>query len=216
MLDPRRLLTFRTVARAGSFSAAGRELALTQPAVSQQVAALERELGARLLHRGPGGLTLTDAGAVALEHAEALAERLALADAQLAELDDDAGPLPRTIRRAPRCGRSAGGVDQAQAEIMACTNPLFALMAARPHHVAMLEMAGYVQAVQLTRQRMNGWGPPELDVAPDYVAKAPRRSRAVRAVFSAVIPSFSRTSAPGALAPKRSIETVRSTQRSQP
>jgi hypothetical protein len=99
---------------------------------------------------------------------------------------------------------------------MACTNPLFVLMAIRPHHVAMLEMAGYVQAVQLTRQRMNGWGPPELDVAGDYMAKAPRRSRAVRAVLSAVIPSFSRTSGPGALAPKRSIETVRSTQRSQP
>jgi DNA-binding transcriptional LysR family regulator len=93
VLDPRRLLTFRTVARAGSFSAAARELALTQPAVSQQVAALERELGARLLHRGAGGLTLTDAGAIALEHAEAVAERLALADVQLAELSDDAGPL---------------------------------------------------------------------------------------------------------------------------
>jgi DNA-binding transcriptional LysR family regulator len=35
MLDPRRLLTFRAVARAGSFSAAARELSLTQPAVSQ-------------------------------------------------------------------------------------------------------------------------------------------------------------------------------------
>ncbi len=93
MLDPRRLLTFRAVARAASFSAAARELSLTQPAVSQQVAALERQLGARLLHRGPGGLTLTDAGAMALEHAEALAERLALADTQLAELGDDAGPL---------------------------------------------------------------------------------------------------------------------------
>src|SRR5215218_5885892 len=93
MLDPRRLLTFRAVAGAGSFSAAARELSLTQPAVSQQVAALERELGARLLHRGPGGLTLTDAGTIALEHAEALAERLALADAQLAELGDDDGPL---------------------------------------------------------------------------------------------------------------------------
>lgn len=93
MLDPRRLLTFRAVARAGSFSAAARELSLTQPAVSQQVAALERELGARLLVRGPGGLTLTDAGAVALEHGEALAERLALADAQLAELGDDEGAL---------------------------------------------------------------------------------------------------------------------------
>jgi DNA-binding transcriptional LysR family regulator len=93
MLDPRRLLTFRAVVLAGSFSAAARELSLTQPAVSQQVAALERELGARLLHRGPGGLTLTDAGTVALEHAHALAERLALADAQLAELGDDRGAL---------------------------------------------------------------------------------------------------------------------------
>jgi DNA-binding transcriptional LysR family regulator len=93
MLDPRRLLTFRAVARAGSFSAAARELALTQPAVSQQVAALERELGARLLHRGPGGPTLTDAGALALEHADAFADRLALADTQLAELGDAAAPL---------------------------------------------------------------------------------------------------------------------------
>ena len=93
MLDPRRLLTFRAVAEAGSFSAAARELSLTQPAVSQQVAALERELGARLLHRGPGGLTLTEAGTVALDHAQAVAERLALADAQLAELGDDRGAL---------------------------------------------------------------------------------------------------------------------------
>jgi DNA-binding transcriptional LysR family regulator len=90
VLDPRRLLTFHAVARAGSFSAAARELSLTQPAVSQQVAALERELGTRLLHRGPGGLTLTDAGSIALEHAEALAERMALADTQLAELGDEA------------------------------------------------------------------------------------------------------------------------------
>jgi DNA-binding transcriptional LysR family regulator len=93
MLDPRRLLTCRAVAQAGSFSAAARELSLTQPAVSQQVAALERELGARLLHRGPGGLTLTEAGTVALDHANAVADRLALADAQLAELGDDRGPL---------------------------------------------------------------------------------------------------------------------------
>jgi DNA-binding transcriptional LysR family regulator len=93
VLDPRRLLTFRAVARAGSFSAAARELSLTQPAVSQQVAALERELGARLLHRGPGGLTLTDAGALALEHADALAERLAIADAQLEELGNEEGKL---------------------------------------------------------------------------------------------------------------------------
>jgi DNA-binding transcriptional LysR family regulator len=93
MLDPRRLLTFRAVAHAGSFSGAARELALTQPAVSQQVAALERELGERLFVRGPGGPSLTPAGELALEHADALAERLALADAQLGELRDESRPL---------------------------------------------------------------------------------------------------------------------------
>jgi DNA-binding transcriptional LysR family regulator len=85
-MDPRRVLTFRAVARERSFSRAARELALTQPAVSQQVGALEKELGARLLVREPGGLRLTPAGEVLLEHADAIASRLALAGSQLAEL----------------------------------------------------------------------------------------------------------------------------------
>jgi DNA-binding transcriptional LysR family regulator len=88
-MDPRRLLTFRTVAHERSFSAAARILFLTQPAVSQQVAALEREVGGRLLDRAPGGLTLTAAGTVALAHADAIAARLTLADRQLAELAGD-------------------------------------------------------------------------------------------------------------------------------
>jgi len=86
MLEPRRLLTFREVARRGSFSRAAEALALTQPAVSQQVAALEREVGLALLHRRPGGLALTEAGELLLGHADALSDRLGLADAQLAEL----------------------------------------------------------------------------------------------------------------------------------
>jgi DNA-binding transcriptional LysR family regulator len=86
MLDPRRLLTFREVAQRRSFSRAADELSLTQPAVSQQVGALERQLGVRLLDRGPGGPTPTEAGALLLDHAEAIARRLAQADAQLAEL----------------------------------------------------------------------------------------------------------------------------------
>jgi DNA-binding transcriptional LysR family regulator len=88
-MDPRRLLTFRAVAHRRSFSHAARELALTQPSVSQQVAALERELGTRLLDRRPGGLKLTHAGAVLLEHADAVAERLDLAGSQLAEIAGD-------------------------------------------------------------------------------------------------------------------------------
>jgi DNA-binding transcriptional LysR family regulator len=85
-VDPRRLLTFREVVRQGSFSRAGETLALTQPAVSQQVSALERQLGVKLLERGPGGPTPTEAGALVLAHADAVADRLAQADAQVAEL----------------------------------------------------------------------------------------------------------------------------------
>jgi DNA-binding transcriptional LysR family regulator len=88
-MDPRRLLTFREVARRRSFSRAGEELALTQPAVSQQVSSLERQLGVRLLDRGAGGHgkpTPTEAGALLLAHADAIADRLAQAGAQVAEL----------------------------------------------------------------------------------------------------------------------------------
>jgi hypothetical protein len=92
-------------------------------------------------------------------------------------------------------------------------------------HASMIEFAAMNQGLRLQRAKLDGWGPPEADSAArrreraprrDYAVKTPRSSRAVRAVFSAVIPSFSRTSAPGALAPKRSIDTVRSTQRSHP
>ncbi len=84
-MDPRRVLTFRAVARERSFSAAARSLSLTQPAVSQQVAALEREVGNRLLDR-ENGMALTPAGEILLAHADAIAERFALATRQLSEL----------------------------------------------------------------------------------------------------------------------------------
>src|SRR6266536_3105679 len=85
-MDSRRLLTYRAVAHERSFSRAAEQLALTQPAVSQQVAGLEREVGCRLLERRAGGLRLTRAGQVLLEHADAIADRLALAGAQLSEV----------------------------------------------------------------------------------------------------------------------------------
>jgi DNA-binding transcriptional LysR family regulator len=112
-MDSRRVLTFRAVAHERSFSAAARALALTQPAVSQQVAALEKELQVRLLDREPGGLKLTPAGAILLEHADALADRLELARAQLAELAGDerlrvgafpsalAGLVPKALAKIP-------------------------------------------------------------------------------------------------------------------
>ena len=85
MIEPRRLLTFREVAHERSFSRAADALSLTQPAVSQQVRALETQVGEQLIVRGPGGLTLTAAGELLLGHADALWERLRLAETQLDE-----------------------------------------------------------------------------------------------------------------------------------
>lgn len=85
-MDPRRLLTFRTVAHERSFSRAAETLSLSQPSVSHQIALLETETGVRLLDRGRGGLRLTRAGEVLLEHADHLAWRLQLADSQIAQL----------------------------------------------------------------------------------------------------------------------------------
>jgi len=85
-MDPRRLLTFRIVAHERSFSRAAEKLSLSQPSVSHQVAALETEIGLRLLDRGRGGLTLTPAGEVLLEHADHISWRLEIAEAQIGEL----------------------------------------------------------------------------------------------------------------------------------
>jgi molybdate transport repressor ModE-like protein len=83
MLDVRRMQLLREVAARGSFSAAAAALHLTQPAVSRQIAKLEREAGLRLLERGPGGLRLTDAGRVLVERAEAIAAHLVAAEREL-------------------------------------------------------------------------------------------------------------------------------------
>lgn len=85
-MDPRRLLIFRAVARAGSISAAARELGWTQPAVSQHLRALERSAGCALLLRGAGGVELTEPGRVLLTRADALAVQLHMAEEELADL----------------------------------------------------------------------------------------------------------------------------------
>src|SRR3954447_11207776 len=83
MLDVRRMRVLREVAQRGSFSAAADALAYTQSAVSQQIAALEREAGTRLVERSARGVRLTDAGRARVEHADAILARLADAEAEL-------------------------------------------------------------------------------------------------------------------------------------
>lgn len=86
MLDVKRLRVLRSVAEHGSFSAAAESLYLSQSAVSQQVATLEREVGMALLDRTREGATLTEAGRVLVEHANAAIARLEEAERELAAL----------------------------------------------------------------------------------------------------------------------------------
>ncbi|HVP01288.1 MAG TPA: LysR substrate-binding domain-containing protein [Solirubrobacteraceae bacterium] len=83
MLDIRRMRVLREVAARGSFSAAAAALAYTQSAVSQQIAALERETGTRLVERGARGVRLTDAGRALVAHTDAILARLDDAEAEL-------------------------------------------------------------------------------------------------------------------------------------
>ncbi|TML37376.1 MAG: LysR family transcriptional regulator [Actinobacteria bacterium] len=83
MLDVRRMRVLREVAAQRSFSAAAEKLGYTQSAVSQQIAALEREAGATLIERNPRGMRLTDAGEALVRHADTILVRLAEAEAEL-------------------------------------------------------------------------------------------------------------------------------------
>ncbi len=86
MLDVRRLRVLREVARRGSLAGAADVLSYTPSAVSQQIAALEREAGAALLERRARGVVLTEAGNVLVAHAESILAGLEAAEVALAEL----------------------------------------------------------------------------------------------------------------------------------
>jgi DNA-binding transcriptional LysR family regulator len=74
------------VAARGSFSAAAQALGLTQSAVSQHVAALERQAGLPLIQRGTRPAELTQAGAALVRHGTAINARLDSAEQELAEI----------------------------------------------------------------------------------------------------------------------------------
>jgi DNA-binding transcriptional LysR family regulator len=83
MLDVRRMRVLREVALQGSFSAAAESLSFTQSAVSQQIAALERETGTILVQRSARGVRLTEAGEALVRHTDAVLAKLAEAEAEL-------------------------------------------------------------------------------------------------------------------------------------
>jgi DNA-binding transcriptional LysR family regulator len=89
-VELRHFLALEAVARTGSFGKAAVALGYTQSAVSQQIATLERIVGQRLVERpgGPKPVSLTEAGRLLLTHADAIAARIAAAQADLTALAD--------------------------------------------------------------------------------------------------------------------------------
>ncbi|MFD1984244.1 LysR family transcriptional regulator [Mesorhizobium newzealandense] len=80
-MDLRQLRYFSKVVESGSFSKAATQLHVAQPALSQHVRHMEEELGLALLHRGPHGVSATEAGTRLMVHAKRIL-------AEFAEIND--------------------------------------------------------------------------------------------------------------------------------
>ncbi|MGW0086083.1 LysR family transcriptional regulator [Streptomyces sp. NPDC003393] len=86
MIEARHLRVLRAVATSGSFSAAARELGCTQPAVSQQMKALETNVGTPLLVRTGREMRLTEAGEALVRHAGGILAGLTAAEEEVAAI----------------------------------------------------------------------------------------------------------------------------------
>ncbi len=95
-VEIRHLAALQAVAGEGSFGRAAERLGYTQSAISQQIATLERITGEKLVERpgGPRAVSLTEAGALLLRHADSIVARLQAAQADLEALQaGEAGTL---------------------------------------------------------------------------------------------------------------------------
>ncbi|GEB52860.1 MULTISPECIES: LysR family transcriptional regulator [Streptomyces] len=86
MFDSRHIRTFHEVVRSGSYSAAARALGYTQPAITQQMKALERAVGTPLFVRAGRSMRLTEAGETLSRHAETILDSISTAQQQMASL----------------------------------------------------------------------------------------------------------------------------------
>ncbi|MFQ5995816.1 MAG: LysR family transcriptional regulator [Acidiferrobacterales bacterium] len=96
-MDWDRLRIFVAVAEAGSFTRAGKQLNLSQSAVSRQISALERSLRVSLFHRHARGLVLTEQGEDFHRAVQEMSAKLAMAEARINESrEQPEGPLKIT------------------------------------------------------------------------------------------------------------------------
>lgn len=83
MFDSRHIKSFHEVVRTGSYSAAARALGYTQPAITQQMKALERSVGTPLFIRVGRRMQLTEAGEALSRHAGVILGNIAAAERQM-------------------------------------------------------------------------------------------------------------------------------------
>ncbi len=108
--DIQRLRALALVLDLGSISAAASVLGYTQSAVSQQLAALEREVGTALVDRSQRPLRATHAGASLRPHVERVLAALGGAEAAVEDLQRrHAAPAPRRLPERPVLVRAGGG-----------------------------------------------------------------------------------------------------------
>ncbi|MEU6198929.1 LysR substrate-binding domain-containing protein [Streptomyces sp. NPDC047061] len=113
-MELRELRAFVAVAEEGGLSAAARRLHVSQPALSQTISGLERQLGVKLLVRGSGGVTATEAGTALLGEARAV---LARHDQAVRLMAGYAGPGGGALRLGIPLELPPGLLDPALAEL---------------------------------------------------------------------------------------------------
>lgn len=94
-MNMKQLLYFVTVVEEGNITAASRKLHIAQPALSNQMKRLEEELDAKLFHRGPRKITLTEAGEILLTKANNILE---LKHSIKRELEDNKSGFKGTLK----------------------------------------------------------------------------------------------------------------------
>ena len=97
MLEDFRLKVFMAVSEEGNFTRAARALGISQPAVSQNIAELEKELGKELFVRTKGSVTLTPAGSSFKEFATKILHWYSVADDMFGPAGKLKSPKPVTI-----------------------------------------------------------------------------------------------------------------------
>ena len=167
------MATFVRAAECGSLSAAARELGLTQPAVSQQIAGLERHLRTRLFNRSTRQLALTATGEAYLSRARQILD-------EVAEVEDNVLDLSAELRGNLRVQAPTGLGQRYLAPLIVdfhCRHPNLTVELILDDHVADLVDEGVDVALRLGTlavatlvARKLGTVSRILVASPDYVA----------------------------------------------